>query len=155
MAHGGWLCTVLYGVLIAGLSLTAFLFLPVRTLNLQELPVNLENLRLALSAPPLLARAQTYAFTVLGISQLFHAIGMRDQNRSVFAMNHLENPMMILAFFLGLGLQAAVTEIPFLIHIFGTAPLALHEWGLLLALASLPVFVHQLLLLRKCWKIPR
>ena len=154
MAHGGWFCTVLYGILIAGISLTAFLFLPVRALGAQEMPVTLENLRLALSSPTLLARAQTYAFTVLGISQLFHAIGMRDQNRSVFAMNHLDNPMMILAFWLGLGLQAAVTEIPFFIRIFGTAPLAFHEWGLLLALSSLPVFVHQLLLLRKWGKMP-
>lgn len=44
--------------------------------------------------------------------QLFHAIGMRDKNKSIFSMNHLENPFMILAFCLGLALQLMVTEIP-------------------------------------------
>lgn len=153
MAHGGWFCTIFYGLLIAGLSLGAFLMLPMRALAQAGLPVTLETLRLALGDTALLARAQTYAFTVLGISQLFHAIGMRDQHLSVFAMRHRENPMMFLAFFLGLGLQAAVTEIPFFIRLFGTAPLTLHEWGFLLALSSLPVFAHQLLLLGKWLKM--
>lgn len=47
-AHGGWLLTIGYGLLIGAITLYAFL-----------------------------TGGQTYAFTVLGISQLFHAIGMR------------------------------------------------------------------------------
>ncbi len=147
MAHGGWFCTLFYGLLIAGLSLAAFLILPVRALAQAGLPLTWETLRLALGDASLLTRAQTYAFTALGMSQLFHAIGMRDTRKSLFAMRHRDNPMMFLAFFLGLGLQAAVTEIPWLIRLFGTAPLALHEWGFLLAVSSLPVFAHQLLLI--------
>ncbi|MCJ7833856.1 cation-translocating P-type ATPase [Cuneatibacter sp. NSJ-177] len=152
MAHGGWFCTCFYGFLIAGISLFAFLMLPVLMLRQMDMELTLGNLRVALETPAVLARAQTYAFTTLGVSQLFHAIGMRNQRKSIFEMNHLQNPMMFLALFLGLGLQAAVTEIPVLIRIFGTAPLALHEWGFLLALSAVPLFAHQLLLLRKSGK---
>lgn len=62
----------------------------------------------------LLNRCQTYAFTVLGMSQLFHAIGMRDVETSLFRMNHLENRLMIAAFVIGMGLQLLVTEVPYL-----------------------------------------
>lgn len=37
-----------------------------------------------------LKRAQTYAFTVLGMSQLFHAVGMRDVRQSIFRAGRLK-----------------------------------------------------------------
>ena len=90
---------------------------------------------------------QTYAFTVLGISQLFHAIGMRDKDKSILRMNHLENPFMLLAFFLGIALQVMVTEIPFLVEAFGTAKLSLSQWKLLLGISAVPLLVHEILLI--------
>ena len=95
----------------------------------------------------ILARSQTYAFTVLGMSQLFHAIGMRDVETSVFRMKHFSNKLMIFAFFTGIGLQLLVTEIPYFIHIFGTCHLTLFEWGQMIFLASMPLLVHELLIL--------
>lgn len=53
---------------------------------------------------------QTYAFTVLGLSQLFHAVGMRDVEKSVFRMNPVNNLLMILAVVIGFALQIMVTE---------------------------------------------
>ena len=121
-AHGGWLFTVFYGMLIAGITLYAFY-----------------------------RGGQTYAFTVLGVSQLFHAIGMRDNRKSVFAMKHLENPFMIVAFGLGLGLQLMVTEIPCLVQAFGTVRLSFPQWQFLLGLSAVPLLMHEfLLLLGKC-----
>ena len=146
MAHGGWFCTCFYGALIAGISLFAFLTIPYFYLKNSGIELSLANFQTALSLPALLAQAQTYAFTTLGLSQLIHAIGMRDQRKSIFAMNHLNNPMMIVALLLGIALQVAVTEIPFLVDIFGTASLALHEWGYLSALSAIPMFAHQVLL---------
>ena len=46
--------------------------------------ITAESLSLVLGDPAVLARSQTYAFTVLGLSQLFHAVGMRDVGQSVF-----------------------------------------------------------------------
>ena len=44
-----------------------------------------------------LKRAQTYAFTVLGMSQLFHAVGMRDVRQSIFSQRPFENRLMLVA----------------------------------------------------------
>lgn len=115
-AHGGGFLTVLYGILIGSITLYAYFL-----------------------------GGQTYAFTVLGVSQLFHAIGMRDQRKSVCTMNHLENPYMILAFFFGLFLQVIVTEVPLLIQVFQTQKLMLSQWVLLLGISALPLLVHEIL----------
>ena len=70
---------------------------------------------------------------------------MRDVNRSVFKMNHRNNPYMIGAFVIGIALQAAVTEISPLIGLFGTVRLSMTEWMQLIALSATPLIVHELL----------
>lgn len=142
-ARGGLACTGFYGVLIATISLLAFLMLPCTLLKANQLPVNLEYLALALKQENILAKAQTYAFTVLGMSQLFHAVGMRDVHKSFFGMNHLNNKLMIAACVIGFALQFAVTEVPFLINAFGTSHLSGKEWMYLSALASCPLLAHE------------
>ena len=117
-AHGGWLFTVFYGMLISAITLYAFH-----------------------------RGGQTYAFTVLGVSQLFHAIGMRDRDKSVLRMNHLDNPFMILAFFLGLALQVMVTEVPYFVQAFQTVQLSFGEWQWLLGISAIPLLMHEILLL--------
>lgn len=144
-AKGGLLCVVCYGLVIGGVSLAAFLKVPYDRIVAEGLPVSLHNVIEGLKISAVLAKAQTHAFTVLGISQLFHAIGMRDVNRSVFRMNHRSNPYMIGAFVIGIALQAAVTEITPLIRLFGTVRLSLVEWAQLIALSATPLIVHELL----------
>ncbi len=173
-ARGGLACTCFYGLLIAMISLTAFLLVPFTVLKLEgwcpPLPVgagmgsgwlaNLGIFRLpgilsallreissVLGREGILNRAQTYAFTVLGMSQLFHAVGMRDVHRSVFRRGILENRLMLLAGALGFALQFAVTELPFLIGPFGTSHLTLKEWLLLLLLAAFPLLAHEILVM--------
>ena len=144
-AHGGLACTLCYGAVIAAISIAAFLQVPYGALEGQGLPVNLYNLKAMLSIPELLNKAQTHAFTVLGMSQLVHAVGMRDVNKSVFRMNHFSNHYMIFACMSGIVLQALVTEIPYFIKLFGTVRLSLKEWGMLAALSAMPLVVHELL----------
>ena len=146
-ASGGLSCTLLYGFLIAFISTAAFLCLPVALLHGVGLPLTLTNLRLLLVEPQLLARCQTYAFTVLGISQLFHAVGMRDVETSLFRMNHLENKLMLAAFAIGIGLQVLVTEFPYFVTAFGTCRLAPGEWARLILLSAAPLLAHELLIL--------
>lgn len=142
-ARGGFLCTCFYGILIACASLTAFLMLPVGILELREIPISLQGIADLLLEPEVLCKAQTYAFTVLGMSQLYHAVGMRDVQRSIFRMNHLENKLMILACAVGFALQFAVTEVPFLIQAFGTSHLNAREWMYLSILAASPLIAHE------------
>ena len=144
-ARGGLTCVICYGLVIGGITLAAFLKVPYDRIVAEGLPVSLHNILDGLKIASVLARAQTHAFTVLGISQLFHAIGMRDVNRSVLRMNHRNNPYMLLAMAMGILLQAAVTEVEPLIALFGTVHLSLGEWGRLIVLSATPLIVHEFL----------
>lgn len=145
-AQGGLSCTLLYGFLIATISMTAFLQIPINIIRAQGWDLTLSNLRLVLEVPTIMVRAQTYSFTVLGISQLFHAIGMRDTETSIFRINHLSNKLMMAAFAIGLSLQLLVTKVPYFISAFGTCKLSPYEWGQLIILAAMPLLAHELLL---------
>uniref|UniRef100_UPI00405683EB cation-translocating P-type ATPase n=1 Tax=Acetatifactor sp. TaxID=1872090 RepID=UPI00405683EB len=146
-ARGGLVCTCFYGVLIACISLAAFLMLPCALLNAMDVEITVENLAAVLSKESVLAKSQTYSFTVLGMSQLFHAVGMRDMHRSVLRMRPSGNKLMIGACILGFALQFAVTEVPFLINAFGTSHLSGREWGILVGLAAFPLLAHEIIVL--------
>lgn len=146
-AGGGLFCTLFYGGLIAAVSLIAFFSVPYAFLSSHSMAVTLENLKIALSQSELLMRAQTYAFTVLGISELFHAVGMRNVEKSFFLNHPLSNKLMLAAFFIGLGLQISVTEIPYFNAVFETVRLSFSEWINLIFLSSMPLFAHEMFLL--------
>lgn len=135
-AGGGWGCTCFYGLLIAGISMLAFLQEPVGTIKSAGMTLTIPHLQAVLKDAQVLARSQTYAFTVLGMAQLFHAIGMRDVETSVFCMNHLENRLMLAAFAVGISLQMMVTEVPYFVQLFGTCRLTALEWTKLLGLGG-------------------
>ena len=144
-AEGGLAMTLFYGAVIGLLTLSAFLFVPVRMLLQEGSAVTIGAIDKILGNSAILAESQTFAFTVLGISQLFHAIGMRNVEKSVFRNNLMENKLMILAVIIGFALQIAVTEIPFLVKVFGTYSLHLNEWLILTAVSAIPLLLHELL----------
>lgn len=146
-AGGGFACTLFYGLLIAGISLTAFLMLPCHILVQNSMQITIDNIQKLLVHEEILNRAQTYSFTVLGMAQLFHAVGMRDMHKSVFKMKLCDNKLMIIAFITGFALQIAVTKIPGLTAAFGTAQLSLNEWICLGILAAFPLLSHEILIL--------
>lgn len=144
-ADGGLSCTVFYGLLIGFISISAFLYLPIQTLRASGIAITPSHIRELLLLPDVLTRSQTYAFTVLGMSQLFHAIGMRDVDCSLFCMKHFTNKLMMLAVVLGIALQALVTTVPYFIKAFGTVPLSFSDWKMLLLLAAMPLLAHEFL----------
>lgn len=144
-ADGGLSCTVFYGLLIGFISISAFLYLPIQTLRASGIAITPSHIRELLLLPDVLTRSQTYAFTVLGMSQLFHAIGMRDVDCSLFRMKHFTNKLMMLAVVLGIALQALVTTVPYFINAFGTVPLSFSDWKMLLLLAAMPLLAHEFL----------
>ena len=119
--------------------------IPYGILSSTHTPITLDNLKLVLAQDGVLRRAQTYSFTVLGMSQLFHAVGMRDMNKSIFKMNPYENKFMIAACFIGFFVQLIVTENPFLINAFGTVHLSVREWMRLALLSAFTLFAHEIL----------
>lgn len=144
-AHGGFFLTLFYGVIVAIITLAGFLAAPIITLHGDGVKATLSTIITTLQDENTLALAQTYAFTVLGLSQLFHAVGMRNVDRSLFRMNHLSNKLMLLAFFLGFALQIALTEIPILIRVFGTVQLSITEWLWLTLLSTAPAWFHEII----------
>ncbi|HPY55721.1 MAG TPA: cation-translocating P-type ATPase [Sedimentibacter sp.] len=157
-AKGGLIFTVYNGIMIASLTLAAFLWSPVIHLNEAGIPVTLGNIRdlfngvlsiPGVDLPDIIRHAQTYAFTTLGVSQLFHAIGMRNYNKSLFQMSHTDNLAMIGAFSLGLLLQILVTEVHFLTEVFETSQLSLKEWANLILVSAVPLLSHEVIVMGK------
>lgn len=144
-AEGGMFLTIFYGTLIALLTLGAFLYVPINHLLAQGQAITYRGIVDALNSS-LLSAAQTYAFSTLAVSQLFHAIGMRDVKTSVFRSNPFKNKTMLLAIIIGFGLQIAVTEVPFLVTMFETVSLSLRQWLEIICISATPLVFHELLL---------
>lgn len=148
-AGGGVTLIATYATLITILTLGAFLFLPIKMLIDANIAINLTNIAAQLATPAILMRAQTYAFCMLGMTEIIQAVGMRDSENSIFTFKHFDNKMMIIAFIFGLLGQIAVTEIPFLINIFGTVSLSLTEWIWILVAALSNVVLHEVIVIIK------
>ncbi len=151
-ANGGIKLNIIYSLAIFALSMIAFLIVPLTVIgtekNLWELLFNgslLSEINIALNQEPILLKSRTYAFTALGMSQLFHMVGMSNVKKTFFAVFKKKNFLMLLAFLVGLLLQIVVTEIPFLINFFKTTSLDIYEWVWLILLSSFPLVVHEVL----------
>jgi len=148
--HGGMFLTLFYGSLIATISLLAFLTLPICIINRTPgLSLSLDTLKKLLTVPPILTKCQTYAFTVLGMSQLFHAIGIRNTEKSIFFNTQDKNPLLLISLIIGFILQLIITEVPYLCRLFGTSLLSISEWFGLLCLSTVPLLAHEMLIILK------
>lgn len=148
-ANGGYLNVGIYSIVIALVTLTAFLYTPVGELINAGKAVTLQNIIECFGNNNVLIQSQTLAFCTLSMSELFHAIGMRDTENSVFKFNHLDNKVMILALAVGIIGQLAVTEIPFLMNIFGTTRMTAGMWIFVLILSLAPVLTHEIMVIIK------
>jgi Ca2+-transporting ATPase len=91
-----------------------------------------------------LSYAQTLAFTMLVVFQLFNAFNARSPEQSVFH-GLFTNRWLWLAVFVGGLLQVAVVYIPFLQRPFGTVPLRPVDWLLCIAVGSTVLWLFELL----------
>jgi Ca2+-transporting ATPase len=91
--------------------------------------------------------ARTAAFTVLVLAQLFNAFNARSEQASAFR-GVFDNRWLWASVVLGLALQVAVVELPFLNRAFGTVPLDLGQWLLCVAMSSLVMWFSELRKLR-------
>ena len=147
-AHGGMKFTVFYGALIAALTMIAFLSIPVAELNRLGAEINYQAIKNLLDGDAnILMKAQTFAFTTLAVSELFHAVGMRNLRKSFIRKDIFNNKLMIVAVAIGVSLQVLVTEIPFLNDFFKTTQLAFTEWCFVLGLSLMTLIAHELFVL--------
>lgn len=157
-AGDGLKLTLFYGVFITLLTIFAYFVYPMSILlqregfsfwhikdHFQGIMTLFEqgDATLGLTGEEILMKSRSYAFTALGMSQLFHMLGMSNTKRSFIHLFKNRNWLMLFAFIFGFALQVLVTEVPFLSQFFQTAELSLMEWIWLLCMSSLPLWVHE------------
>ena len=148
-ARGGYFFIITYGIVIAIITLFGFLLFPTIHIVESGLPFTLANLIAVTNEPTMLRLSQSTAFSVLGVSQLFHMIGMTNTEKSFVHVFKSKNWLLLIAFVFGLGMQILITEIPFLEDFFSTAQLTLVEWLYVIALSVVPLVIHEIIVLIK------
>ena len=88
------------------------------------------------------ALGSTYAFAVLSLSQLFHALNVRSE-QSMFKIGFFSNKKMTCAFIICFLMQCAVICIPSLSAIFGTVTLTLVQWRTVILLSTVPLIAVE------------
>jgi Ca2+-transporting ATPase len=91
-----------------------------------------------------IGRARTAAFIVLSCAQLFHSFNCRNNRVSIFKLGFLTNKKLILATLISFGLQMTVVYQPFLQTIFKTEPLGAFDCGLVILIASFPLWAMEI-----------
>jgi Ca2+-transporting ATPase len=94
---------------------------------------------------PELARARTLAFSALSMAPMFHALNCRSETRSIFALGLFSNRALWGAIAIGVGLQGLAVYVPALAPVFRTAPLALGDVGVVLAVSAAPLFIGEVI----------
>ena len=99
------------------------------------------------SSLPYAMIAQTSAFCVLSMAELFHMLGMTSLRKSFVHNFKTKNKLLWLSFVIGMLLQVGVVEIPGINAFFKCAQLDLNHWILVVILAISPLIVHEIVAL--------
>lgn len=95
--------------------------------------------------PNSLIHAQTMAFVVLSVSQLFFSLNMRSTKKSIFKLGLFSNKFLIASIVFGIVLQFTVISVPFIASIFKVYSLTLSDWGMVMAISIVPLVVNEIL----------
>lgn len=144
-ANGGYALIITYGLIIAFITLIGFVLFPTKYILDNGLVFSLQTLKETYEVEGMLRLSQSMAFSVLGVSQLFHMFGMVNTKKSVFRLFKSKNYLLIISFVFGLGMQILITEVAFLEDFFITANLTFVEWLYVLALSVVPLVVHEII----------
>ncbi len=83
------------------------------------------------------AKAQTMAFTVLTLSQLFHVLAIRSEAGSLLRQGLFSNLTLLGTVLVTFDLQLAVIYVPTLNPLFNTVPLAPRDLSLCVTLGAI------------------
>ncbi|EGT3616867.1 calcium-transporting P-type ATPase, PMR1-type [Clostridium perfringens] len=117
---------IINGILIGGITLFAF-----------KLGENLY--------PNSLVHAQTMAFVVLSISQLFLSLSLRSNTKSAFSLGIFSNKYLVYSILLGIFLQVIIISISFIANIFKVTPLLLYDWIVVILVSLIPFIINEIL----------
>jgi len=91
-----------------------------------------------------ITKAWTISLTTLAVFQWFNAWNCRHGSRSLFTMNPFANKYLVGATFIIVILQFFVIYNPVMQQFMNTKPLALAEWGMIVAVSSSIIFVEEI-----------
>ena len=94
--------------------------------------------------PDSLRHAQTMAFVVLSVSQLFYSFAMRNETKSLLQVGIFKNKWLIGSLLLGVALQFSIITIPFTADVFKVYPLTLKDWGIVFLISLIPFVVNEI-----------
>lgn len=123
-SHGSGIFLILNGLLIGVLTLIAFRY--------GEKAYGAEGVH-----------AQTMAFVVLSVSQLFHSLNMRHPKKSIFQVGIFKNKYLIGSIIIGILLQYLVITIPFLSNLFNLFNLSLFDWTFVILISILTLVFNE------------
>ena len=143
-SHGGYFLTFGYGLLITITTVFAFLMIPIFEYDAHSI----EDIARILSENEVVRmQAQTSAFCVLSLSELFHMLGMTSIRKSFVHNFWSKNWLLWVSFVVGVLLQVAVVNVPGLNTFFSCEPLDIKHWGFVVALSVAPLIVHEIVAL--------
>ena len=117
---------IINGVLIGGITLFAF------------------KLGERLYADSLI-HAQTMAFVVLSVSQLFLSLSLRSNTKSAFSLGLFSNKDLVYSILLGIFLPVILISISFIANIFKVTPLLLYDWIVVTLVSLIPFAINEIL----------
>lgn len=94
--------------------------------------------------PDSLRHAQTMAFVVLSVSQLFYSLAMRNETKSLFQVGVFKNKLLIASLIFGIAIQFAIITIPFTANIFKVYSLYLKDWGIVILISLIPFAINEI-----------
>ncbi|RYL89328.1 calcium-translocating P-type ATPase, PMCA-type [Sporolactobacillus sp. THM7-4] len=133
-AEGMAFRAVLGGTLIGLITLAAFYF------GLNEYGYSLTSKNIPEDAQ---TYAETMAFVVIVVSQLFYSLAMRNITKSIVQVGLFSNKFLTAAILLGIVLQLAVISVPFLSRAFHVQMLSIRDWSLVLLFSLIPLVVSE------------
>ena len=95
--------------------------------------------------PDSLRHAQTMAFVVLSVSQLFYSLAMRNETKSLFQVGVFKNKWLMGSILLGILLQFAIITIPFTATLFKVYSLTLKDWGIVILISLIPFVINEII----------
>ena len=95
--------------------------------------------------PDSLRHAQTMAFVVLSVSQLFYSLSIRNENKSILKVGLFTNKWLIASILIGIIIQFAIISIPFTANIFKVYPLTFKDFGIVILISLIPFAFNEVM----------
>lgn len=92
-----------------------------------------------------LIHAQTMAFVVLSVSQLFLSLSLRSNTKLAFSLGLFSNKYLVYSILLGIFLQVIIISISFIANIFKVTPLLLYDWIVVILVSLIPFAINEIL----------